>query len=103
MDEIEKCPKCGGEMREGELIVKTTESPSKTDPFRAMMTRTNDIASTLGIFQEESIVIEGPLWQEQTDKEGGWLLKPRKEIKVFPLRGKRCMNCGYIELYIKEG
>jgi len=102
LGEVGKCPKCGGEMREGELIVKVTEGSSKTDPFmKAMMTRTGDFASILEGSQEEPIVIEGPLWQEQTDKEGGWLIK-RKEIKVLPLMGKRCISCGYIELYVKE-
>jgi hypothetical protein len=102
LGEVEKCPKCGGEMREGALTIRVAEDTTTTDPFmKAMLTRSGNIGDTLSMLQTEHIIIEGPLWQEPTGKEEGWLIK-RREMKVLPLRGKRCLNCGYVELYVKE-
>ena len=103
MNGVESCPKCGGAMREGDLVVKVVEGEAKPSPFMsAMMMRTGDIASNLGMLPQETISVEGPLWQEQSEKEGGWLFK-KKETRVLQIKGKRCEKCGYIELYTKEG
>ncbi|MFB0543229.1 MAG: hypothetical protein ACETVR_00460, partial [Candidatus Bathyarchaeia archaeon] len=86
------------EQIEGELFV-SVERKTGSVP---MMMRGGDITSGLGMFQGEDIDVEVPFWREYTGKETGWLLK-RREIRVLPVKGKRCVKCGYIEFYVKEG
>ena len=96
MVEVGTCPKCRGEMREGELFVTAIE---KGDPV-PMTLGVDNISRNLRAFQGGNVGVDGPLWREYTGRETGWLWK-RREIQVLPIKGKRCMRCGYIELYVK--
>lgn len=91
-------------MQEGALTVKTTQmSPSQNDPFvNAVMMRGADFVSSMAMSgQGGSTIVEGPLWQEYTGKEGGWLSR-KKKVRFFSVHGRRCTACGYIELYANQ-
>lgn len=94
MGEVDTCPKCGGELREGELFV----SAVRRIDHLPMTMGGRDYFSALGSFQGGDVSVEGPFWREYTGEEKGWLWK-RKEVKVLSVKGKRCISCGYIELY----
>jgi hypothetical protein len=49
----------------------------------------------------ETIREERVLWREKTGKETGWILK-RGETKTMKVKGKRCIECGFIEFYAME-
>jgi hypothetical protein len=97
MAELTNCPKCNGEMRTGEIIVnlKTpTQGLRNLSPMMGgnpMMQLPFDSASS----------IEDVSWREYTGKEKGWLIKQREQ-KTLSLKGRRCLTCGYVELYVKE-
>lgn len=96
MSKTTKCPKCGGEMREGEIYVDVTTLSGGLGASPIM-----GPYSTMGIPAGTEVSVEGPLWREYTGKEKGWLIK-EKERKTLSIRGKRCLECGYVELYVKE-
>ena len=98
MSREKKCPRCGGEMREGELFISVTGSSGTqrlSTPFSF------PTGSPLGIPAGEVVTGEGPFWRERTGRKKGWLVK-REETHTFELSGLRCTECGYIELYAHE-
>ena len=97
MSELTKCPKCDGIMRKGEILVNV-KAPSRG--LRTLSPMMGEY-STMGLPFESGNSIEGLLWQEYTGEEKGWLIK-QKEQKTLSLKGKRCLECGYVELYVKE-
>ena len=97
MSEELKCPKCGGKMKMGQLYVNATfDQPVVTAAASASMNPLQDMGLSM---QGRSVSVEGPSWREESDKEDGWLIK-RKGKQILPIRGMRCLDCGYIELYI---
>lgn len=40
-------------------------------------------------------------WREKTGKEKGWIIKSDEE-KTYSIKGRRCLECGYLDLYIQE-
>jgi predicted nucleic-acid-binding Zn-ribbon protein len=40
-------------------------------------------------------------WKEKTGKQKGWIIK-KEETKKMTVQGRRCIECGYIEFYVKE-
>ena len=97
MSELTKCSKCNGELRKGELIVNV-QTPTRG--LRNLSPTMGGIP-TMNLPFDSELSIEGVLWREQTGKEKGWLIK-QKEQKTLSLTGKRCLDCGHIELYVKE-
>ena len=89
------CPKCGGEMREGEAFVSISIPSGATAPF--------GIGSMPGMgmpgMGAPSIetTAERVMWREKTERKTG-LFKKSEEI-TLRISGQRCANCGYIELY----
>lgn len=96
MSELTKCPKCDGEMRKGEILVNVKSPPGGLGNLSPMMAS----YSTMGLPFEGGRSNEGLLWKEYTGEEKGWLIK-QKEQKTLSLNGKRCVECGYVELYVK--
>jgi predicted nucleic-acid-binding Zn-ribbon protein len=97
MSELTKCPKCYGEMRKGEIFVNVKV------PSRELMNISPLMGGypTIGLPSQPGVSVERVLWQEYTGEEKGWLIK-QKEQKTLSLKGKRCLECGYVELYVKE-
>jgi hypothetical protein len=50
----------------------------------------------IGIIEEERI-----RWREKTGEKKGFLIKS-DEIRTMAITGKRCIDCGYIELYTRK-
>ncbi|MDQ1278872.1 MAG: hypothetical protein QG670_132 [Thermoproteota archaeon] len=97
MSEEHRCPKCNGKMKAGQLYVTATfEQPVTRVAAAASMNPLQDMGMTL---QGLDVNVEGPSWREETDTEEGWLLK-RKGKRVLPIKGMRCLECGYIEFYV---
>ncbi|MFH0896830.1 MAG: hypothetical protein V1850_02120 [Candidatus Bathyarchaeota archaeon] len=95
MDLETRCPKCRGAMREGELYITFTSSEGQVAPSLFGL----PTESTLRIEPESDH--EGPLlWRDGTVQKG--LFVKREETQVLRVSGLRCIECGYIELYIDK-
>jgi predicted nucleic-acid-binding Zn-ribbon protein len=93
---MSECAKCGGEMVRGEAYVDI-ETPSEN----IMMSPVLSPATAMGreytwIPQQKRIN-----WREKTGEKKGFLIKS-DEIRTLVITGKRCLNCGYIELYARD-
>jgi len=98
MSQETKCPKCGSEMREGELFIDVTGVSGAPSAVPLGF----PTGSTLGIPAAGPMVTgEGPFWRERTGQKKGWLLK-REETQTLKISGLRCTGCGYIELYTRK-
>ncbi len=89
------CPKCGNEMREGEAFVQVSISEYQTNPTTGMLGMPGVNMPPVETHQEQSV-----LWREEIGPKGG--LFRRARARVVRLRGMRCVQCGYIELYAQE-
>lgn len=93
MSSDRRCPKCGSEMREGELSVNVLPSSSDQNVLTPFSYSTR---STFGI--PPMVTEEGVAWIERTGQKKGWLVKT-EETQTLKTSGFRCIECGYIELY----
>lgn len=91
-----KCPRCGGDMHEGNALVRVTTSGGQTSSSFGMFPVPGMGVPSGGMTSEETI-----LWREKTGRKTGWLIKS-DEKKTIKISGLRCRECGYIELYAKE-
>ena len=102
MSEEAKCPKCGGNMKDGQITTNVTSDPTAAILHPNVLSQT--LSGQLSPFgpsnQGAGVTVEGPIWREESEKEAGWIIK-RKEKKDFSIRGMRCLSCGYIELFIE--
>jgi hypothetical protein len=95
---MSECPRCGGEMREG-LAFVSISAPSGGSSF----------GGGGGMFPTPGMNIPGGestrsgrvKWREKTGKEKGWIFKSEEE-KTLDIRGRRCLECGYIDFYVEE-
>jgi predicted nucleic-acid-binding Zn-ribbon protein len=88
------CPKCGGAMVEGKLMI----------PMERMSARTmNEMTPGFGMTGLPPVV-EGitsePIWEEKTGEKTGLIFK-RDEVIQMKVYGYRCSLCNYIEIYAK--
>jgi hypothetical protein len=90
-----ECPKCGGEMREGEVFVTVT-TPSVQSSTFGMMDMLGTVFPGVEMTRDEKI-----RWREKTGRKTGPLKKGEDE-RIMKTSGRRCMKCGYIELYAQE-
>lgn len=90
-----KCPKCNGEMREGEafISIETSSVQSSTNFGIAI--------PGMGTQCGETIREEGIQWREKTGRKTGWFIKSDEE-KIMRILGMRCTECGYVEFYIQK-
>lgn len=91
-----ECPRCGGDMREGEAFVQFTTSEGQTLSGFGVMG-----IPERGIPMGETTREENIMWREGTGVKRGWLIK-REEKKTLKISGRRCTECGYLELYANE-
>ena len=87
------CPKCGGVMRSGEAMVTDTSPLGRGSVGGVMSLPGVAFPDGSGVVREADM-----MWKEKTGKQIGWLVK-RDEEKVFTIKGKRCLDCGYLEFY----
>lgn len=84
------CPKCGGNMVEGELRYFVERSSVQSMmPFEGIPVP--EFSTTQGV--NETI-----FWEEKTGRKTGLIFK-RDETRQMGLRGVRCTLCKYVELY----
>ena len=89
------CPKCGGQMREGEVYINVTTGSS-----RIPTAFEPSVGHIMGVPSMQTTEAH-PLWRERTGQIKGWLLK-REETKTLKISGLRCTECGYLELFVHE-
>ena len=95
-----QCPRCAGEMHEGEALTRVTSIGGQ--PSSGMMSMPGMMSiPQMGLPSGEKTSEESILWREKTGKKTGWLMKS-DEHKTMKISGRRCMKCGYIELYAHE-
>jgi len=93
---MSECPKCGGEMIQGEAYV-SVNVPSSNPMMRGMMSPMSGMnIGDVGMTQEERIK-----WREKTGEKKGFLIKS-EEVRTMAVSGRRCLECGYIELYARK-
>lgn len=90
------CPKCGGDMREGQAFVQVKSAPQTTSGLGGMMG-----IPSMGLPSVEMSSDESMQWREKTGRTSGRLIK-RDEEKTMKIYGRRCSQCGYIEFYVQE-
>jgi hypothetical protein len=88
-------------MREGELFITVTGQPGfqnlqDQNPILPM----SATERPMGVFMAPPEVLgKGPFWRERTGRKKGLLIK-RDETKEFEISGLRCIDCGYVELFV---
>jgi hypothetical protein len=94
---MSECPRCGGEMREGLAFI------SISVPLGSSMGGGGGMFPSPGMNlpQGESTRNARVRWREKTGEKKGWLIKSDEE-KTLDLKGKRCLECGYVDLYVEE-
>ena len=91
-----ECPRCKGEMHEGEAIARLTPFGGQLYPGFSMAGMAG-----WGVASGEAPGEQKLLWREKTGAKTGWLMKSDEE-RIMKLSGWRCEKCGYIELYAQE-
>jgi len=83
-------------MIQGEAYVTvTTNSPSPM--MSGMMSPMSSMnIGDVGMTREERMK-----WREKTGEKKGFLIKS-DEVRTLMVKGRRCLECGYIELYAQE-
>jgi predicted nucleic-acid-binding Zn-ribbon protein len=97
MNQVISCPKCGKEMREGELFIKVSSSGG--DQYMSSGLERGPAGATFSM--PPMVNGEGPFWRERTGEKKGWVIK-REETQTFKIRGLRCTACGFIEFYASK-
>jgi predicted nucleic-acid-binding Zn-ribbon protein len=96
MSRLIRCPKCGSEMRKGELFITVTSSGGQ------YMSSTLERTSAGSTFSMPTMTTgDGPFWRERTGEKKGWVVK-KEETQILKISGLRCTACGYIELYARK-
>ena len=80
----------------GEAYVNVTTSPPGPTMSGMMSPMPGISMGGAGMTQEERVK-----WREKTGEKKGFLFKS-DEVRTLALKGRRCLQCGYIELYAKE-
>ena len=83
-------------MIQGEAYVEIG-TPSDNIMMSPVMSPTTAMGrGNIGMTHEERIK-----WREKTGEKKGFLIKS-DEIRTIAVSGKRCLKCGYIELYARD-
>jgi len=89
-----ECPKCGGLMVEGELYINAPMPPG-TSMMGGMISMPGMNIGNISVTEEV-----GLRWREKTGEKKGFLIKS-EEVRTMVLKGRRCLACGLVELYVK--
>lgn len=83
-------------MIQGEAYV-SVDVPSANPMMGGMMPPMSGMSlGGVEMTQEESVK-----WREKTGEKKGFLIKS-DEVRTLAVKGRRCLECGYIELYVRE-
>jgi len=83
-------------MIQGEAYVEVTTSSSSS-----MMSGMMNPMSSMNIGGVDMTREERVKWREKTGEKKGFILKS-DEVRTLTVKGRRCLECGYIELYAQE-
>jgi len=83
-------------MIQGEAYVEVTASSSSP-----MMSGMMNPMSSMNIGGVDMTREERVKWREKTGEKKGFILKS-DEVRTLTVKGRRCLECGYIELYAQE-
>jgi len=90
-----KCPKCGGDMNEGEIRFDSEAvMPSQMNAYMTGL----PTSPLPAVYQGSS---SKPYWEEKTGRRTGFIIKS-DETKTLRIKGLRCTLCGYVEMYAVE-
>jgi predicted nucleic-acid-binding Zn-ribbon protein len=91
----EKCPKCGGEMKAGEIRFDSdTVMPSQMNSYMTGIPN----SPLPNVYQSST---SRPYWEERTGRRTGFIIKSEEKLRL-KVTGLRCALCGYIELYATQ-
>jgi hypothetical protein len=90
-----ECPLCDGEMREGVALI-TISLPTGGSIGGGMIPMPG-----MNLSGGEATRSARLKWQEKTGREKGWIIKS-EERKTLDIKGRRCLECGYIAFYVEE-
>jgi hypothetical protein len=94
---MSECPRCGGEMREGLAFISISVPSGGSFGGGGGMFPTPGMNIPGG----ESTRSARVKWREKTGKEKGWIFKSEEE-KTLDLKGRRCLECGYVDFFVEE-
>jgi len=83
-------------MIQGEAYVEVTTSSSSP-----MMSGMMNPMSSMNIGGVDMTREERVKWREKTGEKKSFILKS-DEVRTLTVKGRRCLECGYIELYAQE-
>jgi len=83
-------------MIQGEAYVEVTTSSSSP-----MMSGMMNPMSSMNLGGVETTREERVKWREKTGEKKGFIIKS-DEVRTLMVKGRRCLECGYIELYAQE-
>jgi predicted nucleic-acid-binding Zn-ribbon protein len=87
------CIKCGGKMIQGRINIPVDRITTQTMPRLASGFEMRGVP---GIEDFHAT----PKWEEKTGNKTGFIFK-RDEVREMGLKGYRCSNCNYVELYAR--
>jgi predicted nucleic-acid-binding Zn-ribbon protein len=83
-------------MIQGEAYVEVTTSSSSS-----MMSGMMNPMSSMNLGNVDMTREERVKWREKTGEKKGFIIKS-DEVRTLNVKGMRCLECGYIELYAQE-
>ena len=93
---MSECPKCCGKMIQGEAYIDVDVSSTNPAMGGIMSSLPGMNLGGASMSQEKRIK-----WREKTGEKTGFLIKS-EEVRTMSVKGIRCLECGYIELYAKK-
>ena len=95
-----ECKRCGGETREGIAFI-TMNLPAIGSTGGGIFSMHGMNIPGVENLGEETTRTANLKWREKTGKEKGWIIKTEEE-KTFNIKGRRCLECGFIDFYVAE-
>ena len=83
-------------MIQGEAYINVDTLSTSSMMSGMMPTMPGMNLESVGIKQEKRIK-----WREKTGEKTGFLIKS-EEVRTMSVKGIRCLECGYIELYAQK-
>jgi predicted nucleic-acid-binding Zn-ribbon protein len=91
---MDKCPKCGGAMTEGEIRFDCdSEMPRQMNYMVGIPS-----GGASSIYPTST---SHPYWEEKIGRRTGFIIKS-EEKKTLRINAYRCAPCGYIEMYVSD-